>query len=276
MADKLTAAGLKLESITSHGHDVKNVVVGEVLSVEELTGFKKPIRHCMVEVGEAEPRQIVCGASNFVAGDRVPVVLPGGVLPGGFEVGARKTYGRLSEGMICSERELGLGDDHNGIMVLPADTPIGADVVELLGLRDDVIELEITPDIGYALSIRGVAREAATAFGVAFRDPRRRRAAGRHRARLPGLDRRPDRVRQVRAARGARLRPLGAQPAVDAHQADQGGHAPGLPGRRRRQLRDAGARPAAAHLRQGQAERRDRRTTGARGRDAGDARPRRA
>ncbi|MEV4807580.1 phenylalanine--tRNA ligase subunit beta [Nonomuraea sp. NPDC049421] len=171
VADKLTAAGLKLESITSHGHDVKNVVVGEVLEVEELTGFKKPIRHCKVEVGEATPREIVCGATNFAAGDRVPVVLPGGVLPGGFEVGARKTYGRMSEGMICSERELGLGDDHSGIMVLPEGTPIGTDVVELLGLRDDVIELEITPDIGYALSIRGVAREAATAFGVAFRDP---------------------------------------------------------------------------------------------------------
>ncbi|GGO72451.1 phenylalanine--tRNA ligase subunit beta [Nonomuraea cavernae] len=171
VADRLTAAGLKLESITSHGHDVKNVVVGEVLEVEELTGFKKPIRHCKVEVGEATPREIVCGATNFAAGDRVPVVLPGGVLPGGFEVGARKTYGRMSEGMICSERELGLGDDHHGIMVLPADTPIGADVVELLGLRDDVIELEITPDIGYALSIRGVAREAATAFGVPFHDP---------------------------------------------------------------------------------------------------------
>jgi phenylalanyl-tRNA synthetase beta chain len=171
VADKLTAAGLKLESITSHGHDVKNVVVGEVLEIEELTGFKKPIRHCKVEVGEATPRMIICGATNFAAGDRVPVVLPGGVLPGGFEVGARKTYGRMSEGMICSERELGLGDDHSGIMVLPADTPIGTDVVELLGLRDDVIELEITPDIGYALSIRGVAREVATAFGVAFRDP---------------------------------------------------------------------------------------------------------
>ncbi|MEV5888751.1 phenylalanine--tRNA ligase subunit beta [Nonomuraea fuscirosea] len=171
VADKLTAAGLKLEAITSHGHDVKNVVVGEVLTIEELTGFKKPIRHCTVEVGEATPREIVCGATNFSVGDRVPVVLPGGVLPGGFEVGARKTYGRMSEGMICSERELGLGDDHNGIMVLAAGTPIGTDVVELLGLRDDVIELEITPDIGYALSIRGVAREAATAFGVAFRDP---------------------------------------------------------------------------------------------------------
>jgi len=171
VADKLTAAGLKLESITSHGYDVKNVVVGEVLEIEELSGFKKPIRHCKVEVGEATPREIVCGATNFAAGDRVPVVLPGGVLPGGFEVGARKTYGRLSEGMICSERELSLGDDHGGIMVLPPGTPIGADVVELLALRDDVIELEITPDIGYALSIRGVAREAATAFGVPFRDP---------------------------------------------------------------------------------------------------------
>ncbi|WP_068924207.1 phenylalanine--tRNA ligase subunit beta [Planobispora rosea] len=171
IADKLTAAGLKLEAVASYGHDVKNVVVGEVLSIEELEGFKKPIRHCQVEVGEAAPRQIVCGATNFVAGDRVPVVLPGGVLPGGFEVGARKTYGRMSEGMICSERELGLGDDHSGIMVLPEGTPIGADVVELLGLREDVIELEITPDIGYALSIRGVAREVATAFGAPLRDP---------------------------------------------------------------------------------------------------------
>ncbi|MEV7013894.1 phenylalanine--tRNA ligase subunit beta [Streptosporangium sp. NPDC051022] len=171
VADKLTAAGLKLEAITSYGHDVKNVVVGEVLAIEELQGFKKPIRHCQVEVGEAAPREIVCGATNFVVGDRVPVVLPGGVLPGGFEVGARKTYGRMSEGMICSERELGLSDEHNGIMVLPEGTPIGADVVELLGLRDDVIEMEITPDIGYALSVRGVAREAAIAFDAVFLDP---------------------------------------------------------------------------------------------------------
>ncbi|OUC99850.1 phenylalanine--tRNA ligase subunit beta [Streptosporangium minutum] len=171
IADRLTAAGLKLEAVTSYGYDVKNVVVGEVLAIEELQGFKKPIRHCQVEVGEAAPREIVCGATNFAVGDRVPVVLPGGVLPGGFEVGARKTYGRMSEGMICSERELGLSDEHAGIMVLAEGTPIGADVVELLGLRDDVIEMEITPDIGYALSIRGVAREAAIAFGSAFLDP---------------------------------------------------------------------------------------------------------
>jgi phenylalanyl-tRNA synthetase beta chain len=171
IADKLTAAGLKLEGIESVGHEIKNVVVGEVLAIEELTGFKKPIRYCQVEVGESAPRGIVCGATNFVAGDRVPVALPGAVLPGGFEIGSRKTYGRLSDGMICSARELGVGDDHGGILVLPADTPIGADVVELLGLRDDVLELEVTPDRGYALSIRGVAREAAIAYGVPFRDP---------------------------------------------------------------------------------------------------------
>ncbi|GIH22957.1 phenylalanine--tRNA ligase beta subunit [Acrocarpospora phusangensis] len=171
IAEKLTAAGLKLENITSHGHEIKNVVVGRVLEIEELTEFKKPIRHCRVDVGEAVPREIVCGAVNFVPGDVVPVALPGAVLPGGFEIGSRKTYGRLSDGMICSEAELGIAESSPGILVLPADTVIGADVVELLGLRDEVLELEITPDCGYALSIRGVAREAATAFEADFRDP---------------------------------------------------------------------------------------------------------
>ncbi|GII95300.1 phenylalanine--tRNA ligase subunit beta [Sinosporangium siamense] len=171
IADRLTAAGLKLESITSVGHEIKNIVVGRVLEFKTLEGFKKPIRHCQVEVGEAAPRGIVCGAVNFEAGDLVPVALPGSVLPGGFEIGARKTYGHVSEGMICSEAELGIADSSPGILVLPAGTPIGADVATLLGLRDDVIELEVTPDRGYALSIRGVAREAATAFGVEFRDP---------------------------------------------------------------------------------------------------------
>ncbi|GGK86975.1 phenylalanine--tRNA ligase beta subunit [Sphaerisporangium melleum] len=171
VAEKLTAAGLKLEAIESVGDDIKNVVVGEVLSIEELTDFKKPIRYCSLEVGEAAPRWVICGATNFAVGDRVPVALPGAVLPGGFEVGSRKTYGRVSDGMICSARELGIGEDHSGILILPAGTHLGADVVELLGLRDDVIELEVTPDRGYALSIRGVAREVATAFGVPWRDP---------------------------------------------------------------------------------------------------------
>ncbi|MEV0973582.1 phenylalanine--tRNA ligase subunit beta [Microtetraspora glauca] len=171
VADKLTSAGLKLEAIASYGHEIKNVVVGQVVVIEELSGFKKPIRHCLVEVGEAAPREIVCGATNFAEGDVVPVALPGAVLPGGFEIGSRKTYGRQSDGMICSEAELGIAESSPGILLLPQDTPLGTDVVELLGLRDEVLELEITPDCGYALSIRGVAREAAIAFGVPFRDP---------------------------------------------------------------------------------------------------------
>ncbi len=176
LAEELIAAGLEVETVERAGADIAGPrVVGEVLAIEELTGFKKPIRYCQVDVGDAngtgEPQNIVCGATNFAAGDRVVVILPGGVLPGGFEIGARKTYGRLSEGMICSASELGIGDDHSGILVLPPDAPVGADAIELLGLRDDILDIAVTPDRGYALSIRGLAREAATAYGVPFKDP---------------------------------------------------------------------------------------------------------
>ena len=176
LAAELIAAGLEVETVDRAGADITGpLVVGEVLEIEELTGFKKPIRHCRVDVGQAngtgEPQSIVCGAVNFAAGDHVAVILPGGVLPGGFEIGARKTYGKVSEGMICSVSELGIGEDHSGILVLPPDTPVGADAIELLGLRDDVLDIAVSPDRGYALSIRGIAREAATAYGAAFTDP---------------------------------------------------------------------------------------------------------
>ena len=170
IAAALIRAGLEVEQVERVGGDVRGVVVGEVLAIEELTEFKKSIRFCQVSVG-AQPRGIVCGASNFAVGDRVPVALPGAVLPGGFEITARSTYGRISDGMICSSRELGLGDDHTGIMVLPVDAPLGADVVAYLGMGDEVLDIAVTPDRGYCLSVRGVAREAATAFGVAFLDP---------------------------------------------------------------------------------------------------------
>jgi phenylalanyl-tRNA synthetase beta chain len=178
VADRLIAAGLEVESVEELGADLTGpLVVGRVLEIEELTGFKKPIRHCQVDVGPAngtgEPQSIVCGATNFAAGDLVVVILPGGVLPGGFEIGARKTYGRMSAGMICSERELGMGDDHGGILVLPAEIGAepGRDAVGLLGLREDVLHVAVTPDRGYTASIRGIAREVATAFAVPFRDP---------------------------------------------------------------------------------------------------------
>ena len=164
------AAGLEVEQVHRFGDDVTGVVVGRVLDVEELTEFKKPIRYCHVDVGSAV-HEVVCGATNFVAGDVVAFARPGAVLPGGFAIATRQTYGRTSDGMICSARELGVSDEHDGIIVLPAETALGVDVVELLDLRDEVLDIAVTPDRGYVLSMRGMAREAATAFDLALVDP---------------------------------------------------------------------------------------------------------
>jgi phenylalanyl-tRNA synthetase beta chain len=171
LARRLTGCGLEVESVEPVGFDISGVVVAEVLDVEELTGFNKPIRYCQVSTADGQQRHVVCGARNFAAGDRVALALPGAVLPGGFEIGARKTYGRVSEGMICSALELAIGDDHAGIMVLSADAPLGADFVAYAGLRDVVFDINVTPDKGYALSVRGVARELAIAYQVPFTDP---------------------------------------------------------------------------------------------------------
>ncbi|MEU8862581.1 phenylalanine--tRNA ligase subunit beta [Streptomyces umbrinus] len=174
---KLVSAGLEVERVEQLGADLKGpLVVGQVLTIEELEGFKKPIRFCTVDVGTAngtgEPQEIVCGARNFAVGDKVVVVLPGAVLPGNFAIAARKTYGHTSHGMICSGDELGMGDDGSGgIIVLPPEHEVGTDAVELLELVDEVLDIAVTPDRGYALSMRGVAREAATAYGLPLRDP---------------------------------------------------------------------------------------------------------
>jgi phenylalanyl-tRNA synthetase beta chain len=178
LAARLTALGLKLEALEAPGADVTGpLVVGRVLEFEsEQHKNGKTIRWCQVDVGahnvDGQPRGIVCGADNFAERDLVVVALPGAELPGGFAIGARKTYGHVSDGMICSSRELGIGDDHAGIIVLgPEEGRPGDDAVDLLHLRDDVIEFEINPDRAYALSMRGVAREAGMAYDVAFTDP---------------------------------------------------------------------------------------------------------
>jgi phenylalanyl-tRNA synthetase beta chain len=171
VARRLTAAGLEVETFEPAGHDISGVVVAQVAAIEELTGFRKPVRYCQVSTGTGEPRGVICGAVNFTEGDLVPFAPPGAVLPGGFRIAAKKAYGRMSEGMICSAAELGIGDDHSGILVLPPDAPRGADFVAYAGLADHVFDIAVTPDRGYALSIRGVARELATAFGVAYTDP---------------------------------------------------------------------------------------------------------
>ncbi len=174
---KLVAVGLEVETVEQTGAGLKGpLVVGKVLTIEELEGFKKPIRFCTVDVGAAngtgEPQEVVCGARNFAVGDKVVVVLPGAVLPGDFAIASRKTYGKTSHGMICSGDELGMGDDGSGgIIVLPPEHEAGTDAIELLQLVDEVLDIAVTPDRGYCLSMRGVARETAIAYGLPLRDP---------------------------------------------------------------------------------------------------------
>ncbi|MFI5954145.1 phenylalanine--tRNA ligase subunit beta [Cryptosporangium sp. NPDC051539] len=173
-------AGLEVEAVHQPGAEIVGpLVIGRVLSAEELTGFKKPIWYCRVDVGPSlngpdGSRGIVCGAPNVASAEYVVVSLPGAVLPGGFAIAARKTYGHVSDGMICSGRELGISDDHSGILAfssLPSGLEPGSDARSLLGLDDVIFELAITPDRGYCFSVRGLARELASSLGVPFRDP---------------------------------------------------------------------------------------------------------
>jgi phenylalanyl-tRNA synthetase beta chain len=175
---RLTQAGLEVEAVEQAGHDVHGVITAQVITIEELTEFKKPIRYCRVAVSDADlaadPETltgVICGAVNFNVGDRVAFAVVGATLPGGFEITAAKKYGRTSQGMICAVDELGIGEDHSGILVLPPDTPLGVDFADYAGLRDDVLEITVTPDRGYAVSVRGVARELASAYQVPFTDP---------------------------------------------------------------------------------------------------------
>ncbi|SNC72536.1 phenylalanyl-tRNA synthetase beta subunit [Kytococcus aerolatus] len=182
VAQALVSVGFEEESLGAE-MITGPVVVGRVLSAEpEPQKNGKTINWCQVDVGEAngtgEPQGIVCGAHNFGPGDLVVVSLPGAVLAGGFAISERKTYGHLSAGMICSPSELGLGDEHDGIIVLPeflgaeaAHLEPGTDALPLLGLDSETIEVNVTPDRGYAMSLRGLAREYAHVTGGSFRDP---------------------------------------------------------------------------------------------------------
>jgi len=170
VANRLTHAGLQVERVESFGAGISGVVVAAVVAIEDVAGHKKPIRWVTLSDG-ADERQVICGATNFRVGDLVAYARPPATLPGGFDIGARKTYGHVSDGMICSGRELGISDDHDGILVLDPGLSLGADVVTALELRDDVLDISVNPDRGYALSVRGIAREVAIAFGRDFTDP---------------------------------------------------------------------------------------------------------
>jgi phenylalanyl-tRNA synthetase beta chain len=173
ISDGLIRVGFEVEEIIKQGADLTGPLkFAKVLSIEEITEFKKPIRYVGLDCGENETRYVICGATNFVVGDVVVAALPGAVLPGDFTIGARETYGKVSNGMICSGRELGISDDHAGIMVFGEDeVTIGADAIEVLQINDVIFDIAVNPDRGYALSIRGVAREVAGSLNLKFTDP---------------------------------------------------------------------------------------------------------
>jgi len=185
----LVKVGLEEEDVHRPTDEMSGpIVVGQVLSMEPETHSNgKTVNWCQVRVVPEGQEQtltgkgiepsgvqgIICGAHNFKPGDKVVVTLPGAVLPGGFAITARKTYGHKSAGMIASTRELGIGDDHGGILVLSTlglDPEVGTDAMELLGLYDQAAEVNVTPDRGYAFSLRGIAREWCHATGSSFED----------------------------------------------------------------------------------------------------------
>ncbi|MFI7484172.1 phenylalanine--tRNA ligase subunit beta [Kocuria sp. M1R5S2] len=186
----LIRVGFEEEAVHRPTDELKGpVVVGQVLTKEPETHSNgKTVNWCTVRVvPDGQPQRltgkgidpsgvqgVICGAHNFEPGDKVVVTLPGAVLPGNFRISARKTYGHTSAGMIASVRELGIGEDHDGILVLSRlglDPEVGADALELLGLTDEAAEINVTPDRGYAFSVRGVAREYCHAVHTPFTDP---------------------------------------------------------------------------------------------------------
>lgn len=164
LADTLTMLGLEIESIESMAEGVSDIKVGQIKSIEPHPDADRLVI-CKTDVGENEPLQIVCGAKNMSVGDRVPTAVVGGSLPG-FKIGKRKMRGIQSHGMMCSAKELGLGEDHDGLLILDPSLEIGADAIQLLGIDDTVLDIEITPNRGDWAGMIGIARELAAHLQV--------------------------------------------------------------------------------------------------------------
>ena len=170
LADQLTMAGLEVDAIEEAGPAFNGVVVAKILSVKPHPSADK-LHLCEVSTGD-QVLPIVCGAPNTHAGDRVALAIVGAVIPGGYVIKASRLRGELSEGMLCSEEELGIGDDNTGIMILPSDLPLGMDLKEALKLKDTVLDIGITPNRADCLSVLGIAREIAALTAKTIRYPR--------------------------------------------------------------------------------------------------------
>ncbi|MDR0997030.1 MAG: phenylalanine--tRNA ligase subunit beta, partial [Zoogloeaceae bacterium] len=160
LCERLTMAGLEVEDAAPAAPAFSGIVVAQILSAQKHPNADR-LQVCEVEVGDGQPRQIVCGAPNARAGIYVPCALPGAVLPGDFKIKATKMRGVESAGMLCSARELGISEDHAGLLELPADAPVGQDIRQYLDLDDTVIEIKLTPNRADCLSLVGIAREVA-------------------------------------------------------------------------------------------------------------------
>lgn len=170
LCDRLDMTGTKVEAIHIAGEALEGVVIGQVLTKVAHPEADK-LSYCTVDVGAAEPLKIVCGASNFAAGDKVPVATVGTTLPNGVTIKRAKLRGLVSEGMMCSPSELAVGGDGSGLLILGQDAPVGAAFALFAGLSDTILELEVTPNRPDCLSMVGVAREVAAVTGTSFRTP---------------------------------------------------------------------------------------------------------
>jgi phenylalanyl-tRNA synthetase beta chain len=170
LADALTMAGLEVEDRRPVAPPFSGVVVAAVTAVERHPNADK-LTVCCVDVGDGTPRTIVCGAPNVAAGLKVPCALPGAQLPGGLAIRATTMRGVESQGMLCSARELGLSEDHGGLLELAPDTPVGRDMRQALDLDDHVLTIKLTPNRADCLSAVGVAREVAAITAAPLRLP---------------------------------------------------------------------------------------------------------
>ena len=238
LADRLTMAGLEVEERRPVAPPFSGVVVAEVRSVARHPNADK-LTICEVDAGQAALLQIVCGAPNVAPGIRVPCALPGATLPGGVHIKATTMRGVESQGMLCSARELGLSDEHSGLLLLPSQAPIGTDVRAALALDDHILTIKLTPNRADCLSVVGVAREVAavtgrSAAGAAVR------AGSRHDRRSPAGDRRSGRsVRTLLRAGHPQRRRAGGNAGVDAAAAVAQRAATDIRSGRYLELRDA-------------------------------------
>ena len=168
LTQDMTQLGMEVESVDQPGKEVQGVVVGQVLEITPHPNADK-LTVCKTDVGGEAPLQIICGAKNFAVGDKVPTAVVGSTLPGDFKITARKMRGLESQGMMCSARELALGEDHEGLLILPENMPLGEDVQPLLGLDDSIIEIEVTPNRGDWAGMIGVARELAAYYDTSVK-----------------------------------------------------------------------------------------------------------